>query len=153
MKADVFGLSHSLTHCILPLLPAAVQEITCRSILQSCSLPSPPSLFLLRQANTLPCGVKGCVKALLDAWASSAPHTTCLSGVEQHQERMRIKVDVQELCAVLLPLCVLAAVERNAPLTGSLSCAFCPRVCYTAGHPSAFAAWPLSCQLAGFCYF
>lgn len=58
----------------LPCLPAAAREMTCPSLLQSCSLLIPPSpLQGLQQANAVPCSVKGCVKALLQAWAEPLP--------------------------------------------------------------------------------
>lgn len=59
--------------CCLPCLPAAAKEITCFSLLQSCSflIPLAP-LQGLQQANALPCIVKGRVKALLEAWEAAA---------------------------------------------------------------------------------
>lgn len=58
--------------CRLPSLPAAAKEMTCCSLLQSCSLLVPPSpLQGLQQANALPCSVNGCMKALLEVWAEA----------------------------------------------------------------------------------
>lgn len=54
----------------LPCLPVTAKEMTCCSLLQSCSLlVSPSPRQGLQQANALPCSGKGCVKALLEEWA------------------------------------------------------------------------------------